>query len=376
MKRLNLHILFEIDIMKHSEDGGRGVVMAKRRAKGDGSVWKRDNGTWVAQYVDPIGKKRSKTFKKKSDAQDWLIDNKADILRDEFISPTDMTLHEWLDYYINTYKQGNAPATLSYYQDCIKRTPSKLLKVPLQEVSTVMLQETVNELQKSYSPRSVRMCISFISSALKQAVHLNMIRKNPTEVVTLPTQVTIRGGNLIDSKILESLIQWCKADTTSQSVQAYKDLILFLARQGCRPGEARAVSVNDIKDGWITISKAYDQQQNLKETKTHKTREIPISPDCEEMIQRRIEQSVSGLLFESSTHTPLSHSKLARYMSEQTNGKYSPYDLRHTFCTTAVNKGGNLKAISMITGHSVEVLLREYVHVDRGQLKNIIISNI
>lgn len=52
--------------------------MAKKRAQGEGSVYKRKDGLWVAQ-VTIQGKHLSKYFKLQSEAREWLQTTKAQI---------------------------------------------------------------------------------------------------------------------------------------------------------------------------------------------------------------------------------------------------------------------------------------------------------
>lgn len=351
--------------------------MAKRRTQGNGTISKRPTGSWQARFTTSEGKRLTRTFPTKREAEEWLTDIKADTQRGEFIEPSEVTLIEWILDFLKTYKQATAPATKRHHIDCLKRLQKHaptLLTTPLQQLTPTGLQQAVNDLQAVYSSRSVRMSIGLVRAALKKAVTLNILRRNPADDLTLPAQVTTNGGKLISPAAMAKIIDWCKTPDKSPSVQAYKDLIFFLARHGCRPGEARAIRIDRIKADWLTIDSALDQQQNLKDTKTHQARRIPIALDCLQMVEQRMKLSKQGWLFESSTGTPLQHRKLAQCIKDLTNGEHSPYDLRHTFCSNAVSNGGNLKAISAITGHSIEVLLSTYVHVNDDDLSKIIQS--
>ena len=350
--------------------------MARRRTQGNGTVSKRPNGKWQARYTAPDGKRRSKTFDRKSDAEDWLADIRSDIRRGDYVAPSDMTLSDWYVEWLTIYKTNITDRTRRYYIDIIKRLQDKvpsLLMVQLQALDAPRLQQAMNNLTAVYSPRTVRMTAGALSAALAQAVDLNIIGRNPMSAVTLPKQRTIKGGQLMLPEDINRLIAYCKSPTTrDQRSQVYKDIILFLLRHGCRPGEARAIQVNKIKDGWITIDSALDDRGQLKGTKTGLTRDIPIALDCLDMVSRRIASSRNGWLFEGKTGKPIAHCNLARHLGNVTDGNYTPYDLRHTFCTVAVADGANLKALATITGHSVETLLKHYVHVTRSDLIEII----
>ena len=49
----------------------------------------KNGHTWRAGYRDPTGKQVTKVFRRKADAEKWLITNRADIHRGEWIDPAD-----------------------------------------------------------------------------------------------------------------------------------------------------------------------------------------------------------------------------------------------------------------------------------------------
>lgn len=346
----------------------------KRRSKGSGSVRKRGS-RWQARFTPPSGTEITQTFSRKSAAEDWLALQRSDVKGGTFIEPSDLTLGEWIDEWTKTYKSGGATSSQESYGYSLarleKHTPA-LLALPIQTIEAIHLQQAVNVLNGLYSARTVRLTIGMVTAAINSAKEQSIIKRAPTSAIELPVNVTIDGGQLIPPADFRAIIETCKQKPADPRAQVYRDIILFLARHGCRPGEARAIRCDKVSDGWIVIDAALDQHQVLKDTKTHVKRVIPIAVDCLDMIRHRRAASKSGWLFESSTGSPLWHRNLARHFKAMTSGEYSPYDLRHTFCSMAVKAGGNLKAISTITGHSIEMLLKVYVHVDDADLKAIV----
>lgn len=359
----------------------------RRRSRGSGSVRKRGK-SWQARFTPPESAEISKTFPRKSDAEDWLADQRSAVNSGDFIAPSHITLGEWIDDWISNYKTHVAQSTLRYYNDNLQRLVKHdpdLLDIRVQLLTTPRIQQSINVLTAQYSGRSVHMTYTLVNAALRKAVSLQMIRYNPAADIELPSQRVVQGGRYIPPEDLQAIIAYCKSEprlTTKDTInqkdiiaQPYKDIILFLARHGCRPGEARALRTDKVDNGWVTIDHALDMPGNYTPTKTGTSRRIPIAIDCMEMIHRRVQNSSTGWLFEGATGQPLQHRNIARHLSLITDNQYTPYDLRHTFCTNAVVQNNNLKAISTITGHSVEMLLKTYVHVDDNDLQDVINSH-
>lgn len=359
-------------------------MASRRRSKGSGSIRKRGN-RWQARFTPPSGTEVTQTFARKADAEDWLALQRTDVNSGAFVEPSDITLGDWLHSWVDTYKAAVSEGTRKNYSDSmrriIKHVPD-LLDVQIQSLTAQHVQSAINLLIPIYSSRSVRMTAGVIKAALRKAQALGLVKLNPAKDIELPPAITKNGGQLIPKTDLDKIIERCKAgprikadgtpDKNDLKLQVYRDLILFLIRHGCRPGEARAIRCDKIAAGWIMIDAALDQQQNFKDTKTHKARRIPIAVDCLSMIRRRTETSKNGWLFENSNGAPVQHRQLATCMERITGGRYSAYDLRHTFCSLAVKSGGNIKAIAATTGHSIEMLLTTYVHINDRDLFDVI----
>ena len=64
----------------------------------------------------------------------------------------------------------------------------KLGSLRLVQVRPLDVQALVNELEKSLSPRTVRLAYTPLSSALKRAVKWGLLHRNPAAYVDLPRQ--------------------------------------------------------------------------------------------------------------------------------------------------------------------------------------------
>ncbi|MGB9825525.1 MAG: N-terminal phage integrase SAM-like domain-containing protein, partial [Desulfofundulus sp.] len=127
--------------------------MPKRRGKGEGTIYKRPDGTWVGQVTvgyDPVtGKVKRKSFygKTRKEVADKMAEALQAVREGTFIEPTQTTLGEWLDKWLTAYKKGKLkPSTYESYKMLIDTHIKPALgNIPLAKLQAHMLQDFYNE---------------------------------------------------------------------------------------------------------------------------------------------------------------------------------------------------------------------------------------
>lgn len=90
--------------------------MAKKKANGEGTVYKRENGTWSAQisYTDPsTGTKKRKTVSGKTKQEALKKMRAVQVLKDSgrLVHTGKFTVSEWLDRWLELYKKPSLKPT-------------------------------------------------------------------------------------------------------------------------------------------------------------------------------------------------------------------------------------------------------------------------
>ena len=69
------------------------------------SIQKRPDGVWRARYRDDAGKEHSRHFRRKVDAQNWLDEVTASLVKGTYVEPSRarMTVGEWCDVWMSGY---------------------------------------------------------------------------------------------------------------------------------------------------------------------------------------------------------------------------------------------------------------------------------
>lgn len=108
---------------KYIRKGGGKLIMAKRRGNGEGTIYKRQDGTWAGQVsigYDPVtGKLKRKSFygKTRKEVADKMAQVLQEVRNGTFVEPAQTTFGEWLDKWLTSYKKGQLkPTTYQGYE--------------------------------------------------------------------------------------------------------------------------------------------------------------------------------------------------------------------------------------------------------------------
>ena len=135
-------------------------------------------------------------------------------------------------------------------------------------------------------------------------------------------------------------------------------LILFLYASGCRISEALSVQRADIVEGWLKIRFA----------KGEKERVVPLAPVATEALERYMkEQDIS------SPYIWLNYrgEQLSRISAFKIVKKYlgvSPHVLRHSFASSLIIGGADLRVVQELLGHASLETTQIYTHIQKQNL--------
>ncbi len=375
--------------------------MAKR-SNGEGSIY-RHNNRWVAAITLPPnlgGKKKYHYGKIRKECVQWLENMRDSLKKGSYSENSDITLIEWLTTWLNDYCINIRPSTRMNYDTYINRHigSSDIANIPLCQINTSVLQNFFNNLSQNgridgkggLSAKTVRNLYNMLHKALKQAVGNQMITNNPAEYVVLPkvTKPSIKSLNMQEQQML---LNSCKGERWEIAVQ----ISLWT---GLRIGELLALRQSDFKviDGiyYLDITKSlqrvkdYSSESNSTilnecDTKTENSvRQIPLLPCVSDILAKHFTKQKSTAdasfgLYSNDPYIvcneignridPSTYRKWFKGIIEKSglSGKITPHTLRHTFASTALKCGMDLKSISDILGHySTDFTARTYIHTD------------
>lgn len=173
----------------------------KRRARGEGSIRQRKDGTWGARFVVGIDPSTGKDIRKsvyartQKEVRKKMTEAVAALDKDDYREPCKMTLAQWLDIWQESYLVKVKPSTKLLYEQQIRLYIKPALgHIKLADLDTDKIQQFYNRLgegrdgKSGLSPKSVRNVHGILHKALQQATKVKTcgIRANPADGCELP----------------------------------------------------------------------------------------------------------------------------------------------------------------------------------------------
>ena len=141
-------------------------------------------------------------------------------------------------------------------------------------------------------------------------------------------------------------------------------LILFLYASGCRISEALSVQRSDILEGWLKIRFA----------KGEKERVVPLAPVATEALEKYLEAQdlSSAYIWLNYKGNPLS--RISAYKIVKKYLAVSPHVLRHSFASSLIIGGADLRVVQELLGHASLETTQIYTHIQKQNLQETMLS--
>lgn len=248
--------------------------------------------------------------------------------------------------------------------------------IELDELTPDSVQSWVNDLAKDFAPVTVRKALVLLRSAMTQAVERDRLTKNPTRTVKAPKLESPK-PNALDERGRAKVARFIAIDPSTRLNIGF-GLALYM---GMREGEICGLKWCDVDldRGSLSIEQTIGHEGSkwyVKEPKTGGSRrtlfipDVLIAPLKERRAQLREEAIAAGLSRDAlpglfvvgnvdgtfmQPHYLSSRWRRAADALELmgTQGKRPTFhDLRHTFATSAIAHGVDVKTVSSMMGHS------------------------
>ena len=366
--------------------------MAKKRANGEGSIRKRKDGRWEGRYTagydaktgkriikNVLGKTQAEVKEKLKKAMEECAG--LDISQDG----EKYTVATWLQTWYELYAKPNVrTATANRYELIIEQyVIPRIGSVKLKKLTSRQLQKLYKELLeggrihigkgqgKGLSSTTVRSVHLMLHTALERAVKERLIPRNPTEdcIAPKPRKVEMQ---ILPPDSMHAYLEAAKARGVLPMF--YLELVT-----GLRKGELVALRWEDvdIQNKTISVSKQYvsnpDGSRELTQPKTENSVRLVSIPQTavDLLIQEHDRHPDSPCLFPSPVTGEMYHPdsvvKLHEKILKDAGLPHIRFhDLRHTFATTALQNGVDVKTVSSMLGHyDAGFTLRTYTHATR-----------
>ena len=358
-----------------------------RRKAGEGSIRKRSDGRWEGRVVvayDEKGLPKTKNVlaktKMECEAKLEKLKSEVGIVKRDKVKPN-MLFGEWIDFWYQNYKKLSLrPSTQSAYENVIyNHIIPEIGKIPLEKLNASDLEQFYARQKKNgrlqykdtlgdgVSDRMVRACHAHCRSALEKALEDGLVHTNVAVGCKIPPKKAKEMNTLTEEEMQRFLIQ-AKYD-------GYFEICLLALTTGMRRGEIMGLQWQDLdfSTGMLEIKRqAYflNGRMQTNEPKTKSSiRTIKLPEAVLKVLKKLKEKTRSRWMFPSPKvddvpRNPNTLQKNIRKVLERADCKRIRFhDLRHTFATTALANGMDIKTLSSIIGHvSSSTTLDIYLH--------------
>ena len=337
-----------------------------------GHVEKLPNGRSKARYRIPGGRERSKTFKRKKDADVYLARAEADISRGIWRDPSSgrITYAEWASQYLESSVHKRATTLARDHQVNDKHLAPALGGIPLASISRLDVQRLVNSMNTKLQPATVRTNYGVLRAILNAAVLADVLAQSPCVGVKLPPK-SPSNVPFIDATQIMELADYMPSE--------YRCAVLLGGVLGLRWSEVAGLRVGRIN----FLRETLEVVETLSEVNGKLLIADPKSP-----ASRRVMSVPSFLIIELSRHLkrrgrpeqgeyvftmpeggPLRRANFnRRYFQPAVKAAgltgVTFHVLRHSAAGVMIDQGAHVKQIQQRLGHSsVSTTMDVYGHV-------------
>ena len=342
--------------------------MAGRAKNGMGSIRKRADGLWEGRYTAPDGRQRSVYASDSKALTAKLRATQAHALAGGCVEPSKMTVGEWLDVWVETYKGDLAPSSRLAYDYAIKRIVASCGAVKLRALRPVHVARLMQGLRdRGLSQSSQQTTLLVLGSALRQAVREKLIHESPADGVKPPRKPP-HPFSVIDRPDIPRFVE------TAYRTR-YGPELVFLLLTGLRVGELRGLRWDDVdlQRGVISVrvqlgivGGVYRESRPKKD----ELRDIVLPSEAVRILQAQrarqaedrlragaewIEDALStGRVFrqrDGRHHSRDSIERALDHVSRDMGLRLTPHSLRHSHAVAALRAGADPKTVQHNLGH-------------------------
>ena len=353
----------------------------KERGNGEGTIYFSNAlNCYVAQYVEPSGKRKTLKQKKNEKSSDFkkrfnnVINN---INQGLYVSSSKETVKSIATNYIDQKHKDGLIVDRTYKRNKdtlseLEKTCSIFYTTPIQKVTVAHIEKS-KENMREYSNSTIEKIWGLLYKSFKIAYSRRIIMYNIMEDETLTKPLSKKADRKIESLTVDEEKKLEKVLLSTDNI--YNDILLLQLYTGMRIGEVLALSKDciDFKNNTLKVYRTITRNLNDKiilgeHTKTYnkKTgidagkRTFPISPKIVKILKKQTGKNLTNihnLLFWDYDHnTFITDGEINSYL-KRLNLKHKitenihTHILRHTFITRCQEKGLPLVVIQALVGH-------------------------
>lgn len=317
------------------------------------SVYKRGATYWVRfQWRGQEVRKSARTTSKR-EAREYLAELQAQYRRIDLGGRPRVTFDQAAIQFIEQEVSTKKLSTIGYYQDSVKVLAEEFSGMYLDEITRSRIAKFEASKARNLAPQTIKHYRTALSGIFRVALRHDQVNANPCRDLD-PIKVENARHRYLTPK------EWEKVRS------GLRDPIRSIAEmsvlRGMRLGEILGLRWRDVNFTQDLIT--------IPDTKGNRPRVIPLEGG-REVIERQ--PRVSKFIFTNragnkfATNDVSKQFRLALDKMEVDDFRF--HDLRHTFASWYVQRGGDLYRLQLLLGHKGPAMTQRYAHLRVDDLR-------
>ncbi len=343
---------------------------------------RKRRGKWIVDYRDGAGRRRWATCATRREADDVLATKVREARQQRLglVVDSDLTVGQYAKQWLAVVATHVKPTTISVYRTMLDKHILPVLGgVKVQTLHRAQVKALlVSKLTEGRLTRSsVRIMHAVLRSLLAAAVDDGLLVVNPAD--RLGRALRLIPATKVRQKQIKAMTRdqltaflaaaWSLGPRHRDDLR-YAPLFVFLARTGCRIGEALAVQWNDLDlaKRETRIERALSGRHQVGTPKSGHGRTVDLSRDlCTTLYRLHLSRKAETLrrgwpavppwVFLSRAGTRFKAEAVGAAMTRVLKraglpGYFTPHSLRHTFASILISEGVSPAYVQRQLGHS------------------------
>lgn len=264
------------------------------------------------------------------------------------------------------FEKNLSPDTLKAYRIDLKQL---LAFTEGHEINLDMLNRYIKHLNQRFAPRTVKRKLASIRAFLQEQALSGALPENPFEKLHIRVHTPRQLPRVIPDALIEPLFQSVYGTYTPGNRERLRDIVVLeiLFSAGLRVSELCALTRN-------TVHLSTGKLRLLINGKGRKERVIEITtPELLRLMEQYMqayskEIEATGAILFNNRGLPLSTQSVRRIIETyahkvQSDCHITPHMFRHTFATSLLEAGMDIRYIQSLLGHSSISTTQIYTHV-------------
>lgn len=356
----------------------------KERGNGEGTIYFSEAlNCYVAQYVEPSGKRKTlkqRKNEKNSDFKKRFNDVISKINNGSYIEKSNDTFIDILEKHVMQKYNDGITSDSGYLRDLatirlIKKTCGNFIDMPIQKIKADHIEKAKINM-RNYAQTSIDKAWRLINKTFKLSISRRRIIFNPMDDESLVKPISKKQTKIVEALTLKEENALRKILNSTEKNHKYRKIILLQLNTGMRIGEVLARSKNDVdlKNNTLFIhntltsdikgnvvlgthTKTYNKKTNIDKGKRTLILDAESYMLLAEQLNTKITNIFNLLFWDYENNTFINYHEINAWLKRLnekykiTNNNLSSHVLRHTKVTRMREAGIDMKVIQYLVGH-------------------------